>query len=340
MRDMPQMFAIFHRNFPGDEALLRLFRARFEAAGLGAEIYPANLGEALDTWQFVPRTYPRHMVHLPRHWDVFAAHDRQQMVDMALALAGRARGLVLHDREDWFRRRAELVAVLGELDGRLAAREQTPIVFVEYAAGLELDDFASLVEDVQALAHVSACIDTGHVTVFTARRRLSQLFPEVNPDEPATLADLPHDRLVSAAGAAEGQAREALFGFAARLGRLGKTMHVHLHDGHLFSRWSIFPVSDHTPIGVDAGPSKYGHPLLGQKGVTGFLRAISANLGLAQLSITLEIHPGRRRERRPLAESASLFAHWSDLAQAEMTNEWIALLLDQQDLVKRICAVL
>jgi hypothetical protein len=63
------------------------------------------------TWLNRVTTVParaRHVVHLPRHWDVFAPSDRQQLLDMALELAGRARGLVLHDREDWFSRRAEL----------------------------------------------------------------------------------------------------------------------------------------------------------------------------------------------------------------------------------------
>jgi len=332
----PEIFAIFHRNFPGDEALLRLIQARFETAGLGVEIYPADRDEALATWRFAPRVPPRHMVHLPRHWDVFVEADRQRLLDMASGLAGRARGLVLHDGRDWFNRRGELLAALSALERGLDERHDPTMVFLEYAAGLELDQYAQLIEEAQPLAHVSACIDTGHVTVFTARAVLHRLAPEVNPDEPGTLERVPRDRLVSAVETAENQARDALRALAQRLSRLAKPIHVHLHDGHLFSRWSVFPVSDHAPIGWDAGPDSCGRPLLGENGVAGFLRTLLGNGGLGRTSITLEVHPGRRRERRPLGPYAPLFARWSDLSHAEMTNAWIELLLAQHTLVRRI----
>jgi hypothetical protein len=330
----PELFAIFHRNFPGDEALLRLFQAKFEAAGLGAEIYPGDLTEALATWQFVPRVPPCHMIHMPRHWDVFVEADRQRLLDMASGLAGRVRGLVLHDGRDWFARRGELLAALGELERGLVERRDPTLVFLEYAAGLELDQYAQLIEQAQALPHLSACIDTGHVTVFTARAVLRRLAPEVNPDDPGTLERIPRDRLISAVQTAESQARQALVALAQRLSRLAKPVHVHLHDGHLFARWSMFPVSDHSPIGWDAGDSD--HPLLGESGVADFLRALFANGGLGRTSITLEVHPSRHRERRPLGPYAPLFTHWSDLSHAEMTNAWIELLLAQHALVRRI----
>lgn len=330
----PELFAIFHRNFPGDEALLRLFQARFEAAGLGAEIYPADLAEALRTWPFLPRQAPRPMIHLPRNLDVFAAADRQKLLAMASGLAGRARGLVLHDRGDWFARRGELQAVLTELDRQLGERDPT-MVFLEYAAGLALDHYAQLIEAAQPLSHVSACLDTGHVTVFTARAVLHRLAPGVNPDEPATLQDVPRDRLAPAVQAAETQALAALIILARRLSRLGKPLHVHLHEGHLFARWSPFPVSDHAPFGWKAGPDR-GGPLLGESGVASLLQALRLDEAPGRTSITLEIHPSRHRDRQPLGSFAPLFSHWRDLSHAEMTNAWIELLLAQHALVRRI----
>lgn len=332
----PEFFAIFHRNLSGDESLLRLFQAKFEAAGLGAEFYPADLEDALCTWRFAPRTSSHHMVHLPRHWDVFVEPDRERVLDMASGLAGRARGLVLHDRGDWPARHGELMAALGDVQRRLSRRHDPTMIFLEYAAGLELEQYAELIEAVQALPHLSACIDTGHVMVFTARAVLRRLLPEVNPDQPETLERVSRDRLASAVEEAERQARAALLALARSLSRLAKPMHVHLHDGHLFSRWSMFPVSDHAPIGWDAGSAPCGRPLLGREGLTDFLRALLAHGAHGRTSITLEVHPGRGREHLPLGPYAPLFAHWSDLTHAEMTNAWIELLLTQHTLVRRI----
>jgi hypothetical protein len=336
MSAIPEFFSILHRNLSGDEALLRLMQAHFEEVGLGAEIYPGDLAEALHTWPFVPRPRPRHMVHLPRHWDVFLEADRQHIDDMARGLSGRVRGLVLHDRGDWPAREGELMAMLGELERRLSGRGDPAMIFLEYAAGLALDDYARLIEAVAPLPHVSACIDTGHVTVFTARAVLRSLLPEVNPDEPETLGRIPHDRLVAVVESAERQARDALAALARRLSRLAKPMHVHLHDGHLFSRWSMFPVSDHAPIGWTPKNASHGHALLGESGVADFLRALGLKGQLGRTSITLEIHPGRGRDRRTLGPYAPLFAHWNDLSHAEMTKAWLDLLRDQHNLVRRL----
>lgn len=336
MATTPIIHATFHRNLSGDDALLRLFQAKFEAAGLGAEIYPGDLAEALHTWRFVPGSPSRHMVHLPRHWDVFAQDDRRHLLDMAHALDGRARGLVLHDGGDWFTRRGELMAALGELDEGLSQCGDPVMLFVEYAAGLELDQFAQLIEAAASLSRVSACIDTGHVTVFTARAVLRRLAPEVNTEDPATLERIPPERLMSAVETAQEQARASLVALARRLARLAKPLHVHLHDGHLFSRWSIFHVSDHAPIGWDAASSGHGPSLLGAKGVADFLRALLVGDQLGRTSITIEVHPGRGQARQPLGPHAPLFAHWSDLSHAEMTHAWIDLMLAQHRLVRGI----
>jgi len=339
------LFGIFHRQIEGDEALLRLARVEFERAGMGAEIYPGSVDEALFLWRFVPRTTERHLVHLPRHWDLLSVIDRDQVVEFATALRGRARGLVLHDDPTWSQRRRDLERALEQLDRELEKTPGAPPVYLEYAAGLELDAFADLIEAAAPLPRISACVDTGHVALFSARKRLEEMRPGLDalalePDQPALGELLPlFDQTVE-------EVRADVARLVERLGRIGKPLHFHLHDGHLLSRHSEYfdeyGVRDHIgfrqpiPVPTWVSPSGELRPLLGEPGLRRVLATAFANL--ESCSLTLEIHPTRARLRKPLGEHAPLFAHWTDLGHAEMMHYWLAVLVEEHAWIRSLCA--
>jgi hypothetical protein len=51
----------------------------------------------------------------------------------------------------------------------------------------------------------------------------------------------------------------------------------------------------------------------------------------ASISFTLEIHPAEGR--LPLRDALYLFEHWDDKANAERTNYWLSVLLENHQLV-------
>ncbi len=329
---MPDLFAIFHRYFSGDEALCRLLRAEFEAVALGAEVYPQDADEALALWPLLPRTPARHMVHLPRHWDPLASRDRDQVVGMAAVLAGRARGLVLHDAADWPERAPEFAQAMAEVDGRLRVIPGRPGLFLEYAAGLAPARYAELLESLAHLQTVSAGIDTGHVLIFGSRRHLASRRPGLDAFALSTEELV---RLGPELATVGREAVEDLLTLVARLVRLGKPLHFHLHDAHLLSRWSPFPVRDHRPFGepvcVPGAP-----PLPACLWPAGLKRLVQMLRPLPdeRLSLTLEIHPSAHMPRLALGPRSGLFAHWTDLTHAEATNAWAHLLVEQAGLLR------
>jgi hypothetical protein len=343
----PPLFGIFHRQIAGDEALLRLARVEFEQAGMGAEIYPESVDDALFLWRFVPRTSERHLVHLPRRWNVLSSVDRDQVVEFATALRGRARGLVLHDDPTWSKQQRELRHALEQMDRALGKTPGAPPVFLEYAAGLELDTFAALIEAAAPLPRISACIDTGHVALFSARKRLEEKRPGLDalglePDHPALAELLPLlDQTAE-------EVRTDVASLVERLGRIGKPLHFHLHDGHLLSRHSEYfaeyGVRDHVsfrqpiPVPTWVSPSGQLPTLLGEPGLRRLLGAAFAHL--ESLSLTLEIHPTRARPRKPLGEHAPLFAHWTSIGRAEMMHHWLGVLVEEHAWVRSLCAEL
>jgi hypothetical protein len=336
--ELPATFAVFNRRVSGDESLLRLGQAEFERAGLGAEIYPAGLQDALWTWSFVPRTSSRHFVHLPRHWDPRSREDRQELLRMAHGLRGRARGLVLHDRLDWGKESAEVLSALGEIDRSLAADPEQPWLHLEYAAGLDLDLYCRLLEAAQGLRRVSACIDIGHVAIFSAKRWLEQRHPNLDPFTMAPdSAELP--ALVADLANAAAKARQDLVAFVCRVSSLGKPVHFHLHDANPLWQGSLYGLRDHLKFGQQVSVPETLSPtgifpnLLGTEGLAAALAAAIAELPTSKLTLTLEIHPTKELRRKPLGENAQLFSHWTDLTHAEITNYWVATLVEQHALL-------
>jgi hypothetical protein len=117
------------------------------------------------------------------------------------------------------------------------------------------------------------------------------------------------------------------------LGRLGKPLHFHLHDGHPLIRG----LSDHFSF-LDRLPIPFAHEgrrSLGlMYGPLGLARIVGLALevcGPERASLTLEIH--QTAGRLPLTDAAELFAHWTDLSGAERTNRWLSVLAENDVLL-------
>jgi hypothetical protein len=340
-RELPAIFGIFQRALGGDDALLRLAQLVFERAGLGAEVYPATVEEALRDWIYVPKSRPEHMVHLPRHWDLLLPTDRDLVVTFARALSGRARGLVLHDHAHWVADRIGLSRALAELDRSLRASAAGPMVFIEYASGLDPDLFGEITEEVTGHERLSACIDTGHVAIFSARRCFEQRHPGMNAfDLVPSSTEL--GRFSADLEQAKEAARTAVTRLVERVARRGRPLHLHLHDAHLLAAQSLYGLRDHLsfrePIPVSKSLSVEGEQptMLAVEGLTRLLGAALRHLSPPELSLTLEIHLRRAKVRKPLGPYGALFVGWTDLTDAEVMYEWTAALVEEHAWLKSI----
>jgi hypothetical protein len=330
----PALHALFQRRVDGDDALLRLARLRFDQAGLAAEVYadtPEQLEEVLG---FAPSSPHRPVVHLSRQVNLLEEPGRAAVETFAARFGGRVGGLVVHDKREMADRTGDLVTGLRTLGDRLGRRPDGPMLFLEYAAGLELDWFLEVAERLAEVPSVGACVDVGHVGIARARADFARAHPGLDvaglrpgdPRLPALAADVQ---------AAVGSALPAVLDLTRSLGRLGKRFHLHLHDGH-----PLFPgLSDHfsfltrVPVPFDHQGRRSLDPLYGPAGLAAIVRAAAQAArpaGRAGVSLTLEIH--QAEGRRPLGDAAGLFGHWRDLTNAERMNHWLLVLAENAEL--------
>ncbi len=332
---LPAVRALFQQRIEGDDALLRLARLRFAQAGLAAEVYADTPGQLERTLGFVAPHVRLPVVHLDRGVDVLQARGRALVEQFAAGFAGRVAGLVVHDKAEMAARQDELVAGLRELDARLGDRQDSPYLFLEYAAGLEPGWFAALAEQLRDAERVSFCIDVGHVGIRQARRSFAREHPGLDlatlHPEDARLPDL-----VADVQRAVGSALPAVLELTGALGRIGKPLHFHLHDGH-----PLVPgLADHFSFLIEV-PVPFSHegrrslrPMYGPAGLAAIVQGALEAGGAGQVSLTLEIH--QAEGRLPLADAAGLFQGWRDLTNAERMNYWLSVLAANNVLVRSI----
>ena len=327
----PPLHALFQRRIDGDDTLLRLARLRFEQAGLAAEVYADNPAELEWILGFAPSSPHRPVVHLNRRVNLLDAPGRAAVEAFAERFAGRVGGLVVHDKKDMAGRTGELLAGLRRLGERLDRLPQRPMLFLEYAAGLELDWFLEVAERLRDVPSVGACVDVGHVGIARARAAYARAHPgqdlaRLQPGDPR----LPG--LAEGVQAAVAAALPAVLDLTRSLGKLGKRFHLHLHDGH-----PLIPgLSDHfsfltrVPVPFPFQGRRSLDPLYGPAGLAAIVQA-AAQAGGDGASLTLEIH--QAEGRRPLGDAAGLFGHWRDLTNAERMNHWLLVLSENASLV-------
>jgi hypothetical protein len=325
--------ALFRRRFAEDDALLSLARLRFTQEGLAAEAY-ADTPDQLDhVLGYVP-PHPRlPTVHLNRGLNLLREPDRRVVEEFATRFAGRLSGMVVHDQPDMGAQTDALVTALQELGGRLARVPNAPWVFLEYAARLEPSWFVEVAERLKDVDRVSCCIDIGHV----GNRQASAMFDRDHPG--LSLRSLsPGDErlpaLVADVQEAVASALPDVLDMTRSIGRLGKHLHFHLHDGHPL----IGGLPDHftflmrLPIPFSYEGRQSLGMMYGPAGLAAIVAAATEACGLDRLSFTLEIH--QVEGRLPLGDAEDLFRDWPDTANAERMNNWLSVLAQNAMLVE------
>jgi hypothetical protein len=333
------LHALFYRRVDGDDSLLQLAGLRFAQAGMAAESYADSPGELEHVLQFVPPHTRLPTVHLNRGINLLNEQSRATVMEFASRFAGRIGGLVVHDHREMGDQTDRLLTVLRELNARLCELPGAPLVFLEYAAGLEPGWFVELAEKLQDAERVSCCIDIGHL----GRRQASARFARSHPGP--NLHDLsPGDArlpgLAAAVQDAVGSAVGDVLDVTRAIAGLGKRLHLHLHDAH-----PLIPgLADHfsfllrLPIPFSYQGRRSLSMMYGPSGLASVISAAIEAGGLQQVSFTLEIH--QVEGRLPLADASPLFSHWTDTTNAERMNYWLSVLSENALLATQTMAKL
>ncbi len=326
------LHALFQRRVAGDDALLKLAGLRFAQMGLAAEVYADTPDELDHVLQFVPPHPYLPVVHLNRRINVLHERSRAVIAEFASRFAGRLAGVVVHDSREMETQADRLLTVMRELNARLCERPDGPVVFLEYAAGLEPGWFVEVAERLQEAERVGSCLDVGHIGIRQASARFAQRHPGLS------LRDLsPGDGrlpdLVADVQDAVGDAVRDVLDVTRSIGRLGKRVHFHLHDGH-----PLIPgLADHfsfltrLPVPFSYQGRESLSMMYGPGGLASIVSAAAAVSRPQGASFTLEIH--QVEGRLPLADAAPLFSHWRDTTNAERMNYWLSVLGDNAMLV-------
>ena len=223
--------ALFQQRVDGDDALLKLAGLRFAQMGVAAEVYADTPGHLDYVLQFVPPHARLPIVHLSRGINVLHGRDRAVVKEFADRFAGRVAGLVVHDKREMGAKTDRLLAAMRELNAHLCERPGSPLLFLEYAAGLDRGWFVEVAERLRDAERVSCCIDVGHIGLRQVAARFGASHPGLDLKK-LGLADHRLPDLVADIQDAVATALPHVLDVTHSLGRLGKHVHFHLHDGH------------------------------------------------------------------------------------------------------------
>jgi hypothetical protein len=315
----PGVRGLFQQRVAGDDALLRLASLRFAQAAMPAELYADTPREAERLLDYLPDHATRPTVHLNRGTNLLDPDSRATILAFVDRLGDRVSGLIVHDKRDMIDRVPDLVEALRVVGDRT----QGPHVFMEYAAGAPLDWFADVARRAGSFERAGVCVDTGHVGLAEVRRRLGTTLP---PSARVTASDPGLQDVVAEVQAATREALPSVLSLISELGRLGTTVHFHLHDGHP----AIPGLSDHfsfltrVPVPFEVDGARSLTQMFGPAGLAAILHEATSRITPDRLSLTLEIH--QAEGRLPLdPEAQKLFAHWRDRTNAERLNYWLSV---------------
>ena len=322
---------LFEKRFAGDDSLMALAQRRFQQAGMGTEIHAGTPEELRGLLGLRPRAGAAAVVHLPRDFDLTNEDVRRRLVELVSCGAGQVIGCVVHDQRAMVDQPDHYLRIVRELAGRLERIKQAPVLFIEYAVGLDPGAFVAFWESISDLYHVAPCIDIGHVGIRAARSAYADKhngedicgLKAQGPELPSLMGDVQ---------AAVNVGLRTAVNLVNGLGAIGKhkRLHFHLHDGHPLSTFSPFGVADHLsffseiPLRFEYGGRQTVPPMFGPIGLSQVLQAAFNAVDPERLSFTLEIHPIGNRS--PLGDAADLFGHWRDLTNAELMNHWLDIL--------------
>jgi hypothetical protein len=329
---------LFEKRIEGDDSLMVLAQQRFQQAGMGAEMHAGSPDQLERLMHFRPSNDSPVVVHLPRDFNLAEEPSRARILEIATRFAGRISGMVLHDHPALAARPAEYAEAAWKMDDQLERINQCPLLFVEYAVGIEPAAFVGFFASIPDLDRISACIDISHIGIRQARAAYAA---SQGGEDVCSLKTQGHRvaQLMPDIEAAVHAGAAAVLDVVDAIATLKKPVHFHLHDGHPLSQASPFGVSDH--LGFDAQiPLSFDYhgrgtvpPMFGPKGLEKVVERAVRAMGARGLSFTLEIHP--LFERSPLGSAAPLFAHWTDKTNAEQMNHWLDVLARNHQLLQK-----
>jgi hypothetical protein len=312
--------------------LLKLAKLRFTQAGLAAEAHAKTPDQLEYLLQFTPCHMDPPVVHMSRELNVLHDRDRAVVERFAVQFAGRVFGLVVHDNPEMAIQTGAVIAAMRQLDTRLHQLPNAPRVFLEYAVGLEPNWFVEVFQRLEDAEAISCCIDVGHLGVRQACAAFARAHPDIwlrslNPTDDR-LPDLADD-----VQAAVTRALQDVLELTQVIGKIGKHLHFHLHDGHPLVRGlpDHFSFLTQLPIPFSYAGRQSLNMLYGPTGLAAIVAAAIDACGTDGLSFTLEIH--QVEGRLPLDDAAGLFEHWQDTTNAERMNQWLAVLAQNAMLV-------
>ena len=330
---MPRpVHALFQQRIDGDNALLKLAGLRFAQMGVATEVYADSPDQLEYVLQFVPSHARLPIVHLSRRVNVLHGRDRAVVREFADRFAGRVAGLVVHDKREMAGKTDRLLAAMRELNDHLCQRPGSPLVFLEYAAGLDRGWFVEVAERLQAAERVSCCIDVGHIGLRQATARFERRHPGLDLKKLSPVDDrLPG--LVADVQDAVGSALPHVLDVTESLGRLGKHVHFHLHDGHplIPGLRDHFSFLTRLPIPFSHEGRRSLSTMYGPAGLASIVSAAIDACAPQGVSFTFEIH--QVNGRLPLGDAAWLFPHWQDTTNAERMNHWLSVLSENALLI-------
>jgi hypothetical protein len=328
------VYALFQQRVDGDDALLKLAALRFAQMGAAAEVYAGTPDQLEYVLPFVPSHASSPIVHLSRDLNVLHRRDRAVVREFADRFCGRVAGLVVHDKREMGAQTERLLAGMRELDAHLGQRPGSPLVFLEYAAGLDRGWFVEVAERLQDAERVSCCIDVGHIGLRQAAARFADSHPGLDLKKLGPADDRLPD-LVADVQDAVGRALPHVLDVIRSLGRLGKYVHFHLHDGHPLvpGLRDHFSFLTRLPIPFSYQGRRSLNMMYGPDGLASIVSTAVDTCPPHGVSFTAEIH--QVEGRLPLADAGWLFPHWQDTTNAERMNYWLSVLSDNVMLISR-----
>jgi hypothetical protein len=252
--------------------------------------------------------------------------------EFADRFAGRIAGLVVHDKREMGAQTDRLLAAMRELNAHLCGRPASPLVFLEYAAGLDRGWFIEVAERLQDAERVSCCIDVGHVGLRQVTARFGDSHPGLDLKKLGP-ADHRLPDLVADIQDAVASALPHVLDVTRALGRLGKHVHFHLHDGHPLvpGLRDHFSFLTRLPIPFSYQGRRSLNLMYGPGGLASIVSTALDACTPQDASFTIEVH--QVEGRLPLGDAAWLFPHWRDTTNAERMNYWLSVLSDNAMLV-------
>jgi hypothetical protein len=252
--------------------------------------------------------------------------------EFADRFAGRVAGLVVHDKREMGGKTDRLLAAMRELNDHLCQRPGSPLVFLEYAAGLDRGWFVEVAERLQAAERVSCCIDVGHIGLRQATARFERRHPGLDLKKLSPVDDRLHG-LIADVQDAVGGALPHVLDVTQSIGRLGKHVHFHLHDGHplIPGLRDHFSFLTRLPIPFSHEGRRSLSTMYGPAGLASIVSAAIDACAPQGVSFTFEIH--QVEGRLPLGDAAWLFPHWQDTTNAERMNHWLSVLSENAMLI-------